>query len=75
MNSLFKWTEKEWDEKTRVSAIRRAGYQGWLRNIAVALGNSKKERDTIDLLKSKKGAVSSMVDEHIDWALEEQLSN
>ena len=46
-----------------------------MRNIAVALGNSKKEKDTIDLLKSKKGAVSSMVDEHIDWALEEQLSN
>ena len=75
LKSLFIWTEEDWDEKTKGSAIRRTGYQGWMRNIAVALGNSKKEKDTIDLLKSKKGAVSSMVDEHIDWALEEQLSN
>ena len=49
------WTEEDWDERTKGSAIRRTGYQGWMRNIAVALGNSKKEKDTIDLLKSKKG--------------------
>jgi len=46
-----------------------------LRNIAVALGNSEKEMDTVNLLKSKKGKVSSMVDEHIDWAVEQQLSD
>ena len=45
------WTEEDWDERTKGSAIRRTGYQGWMRNIAVALGNSKKEKDTVDLLK------------------------
>ena len=75
LKSLFKWTEEEWDEKTKGSAIRRSGYQGWLRNIAVAVGNSEKEMDTVNLLKSKKGKVSSMVDEHIDWAVEQQLSD
>ena len=75
LESLFKWSEEEWDEKTKGSAIRRTGYQGWLRNIAVALGNSKKERSTIDLLKSRKGENGSMVDEHIDWALEQQLTD
>ena len=75
LKSLFKWTEEEWDEKTKGSAIRRSGYQGWLRNIAVALGNSEKEMDTVNLLKSKKGKGSSMVDEHIDWAVEQQLSD
>ena len=69
------WTEEDWDEKTRGSAIRRTGYQGWMRNIAVALGNSKKENDTIDLLILKRGTVNSMVDEHIEWALEQQLSD
>jgi len=39
------------------------------------LGNSKKERSTIDLLKSRKGENGSMVDEHIDWALEQQLTD
>ena len=37
---LFGWTEAEWQQKTTGSAIRRAGYAGWLRNIAVALGNA-----------------------------------
>ena len=72
---LFNMTEEEWDEKTKGSAIRRSGYQGWLRNIAVALGNSEKEIETVNLLKSKKGKVSSMLDEHIDWAVQQQLSD
>ena len=37
---LFSWSEAEFDERTRGSAIRRTGYEGWLRNIAVALGNA-----------------------------------
>lgn len=72
LKSLFSWRKKEWDENTRGSAIRRAGYYGWLRNIAVALGNSPKDESVINLLKRKKGLANSMVDEHIDWALEQQ---
>ena len=36
---LFAWDEDEFLRRTEGSAIRRAGYEGWLRNIAVALGN------------------------------------
>ena len=36
---LFSWSEEEFLERTEGSAIRRTGYTGWLRNIAVALGN------------------------------------
>lgn len=39
---LFSWSEAEFDERTRGSAIRRTGYEGWLRNIAVALGNARR---------------------------------
>jgi len=35
---LFNWTEEEFLQKTAGSAIRRIGYECWLRNIAVALG-------------------------------------
>ena len=35
--NLFQWSENEFERKTAGSAIRRTGYQGWLRNIAVAL--------------------------------------
>ena len=37
---LFAWTEGEFDLKMRGSAIRRIGYERWLRNLAVGLGNA-----------------------------------
>jgi epoxyqueuosine reductase QueG len=37
--ALMRMTYGEWDEWTRGSAIRRAGYGGLKRNVAVALGN------------------------------------
>ena len=37
---LFAWTESEFLLKTAGSAIRRIGYERWLRNVAVALGNA-----------------------------------
>lgn len=36
---LMKMGEDEWDAYTRGSAMRRAGYSGLLRNVAIALGN------------------------------------
>ena len=64
------------NEKTEGSAIRRIGYDRWIRNIAVALGNALRDmenesvRDAIvHALNEKKSTVSEMVDEHIVWAL------
>ncbi|MGH8402586.1 MAG: tRNA epoxyqueuosine(34) reductase QueG, partial [Gammaproteobacteria bacterium] len=37
---LFNWTEEDFLQRTAGSAIRRVGYECWLRNIAVALGNA-----------------------------------
>ncbi|HEX7416681.1 MAG TPA: tRNA epoxyqueuosine(34) reductase QueG, partial [Steroidobacteraceae bacterium] len=37
---LFAWSDAQFDERTRGSALRRLGYERWLRNIAVALGNA-----------------------------------
>lgn len=71
---LFNWTEQEFDERTRGSAIRRIGYQRWLRNIAVALGNAPRDSDIIDALEQKRDQVEPMVREHIDWALVRQRS-
>lgn len=65
---LFLWTEQEFLKRTEGSAIRRIGYERWLRNLAVALGNSQDERAKSVLL-SKRSEVSEMVGEHIDWAV------
>jgi epoxyqueuosine reductase len=71
--TVFAWSEQEFLTKTEGSAIRRIGYQRWLRNIAVALGNAPTSPLIIDALKSKQDHASEMVKEHVLWALTQQL--
>ncbi len=70
---LFAWTEQEFLTKLEGSPIRRIGYQSWLRNIAVALGNAKPDSTITEALQYKRESSSDLVKEHIDWALEQQL--
>jgi epoxyqueuosine reductase len=70
---LFKWTEAEFLSKTQGSAIRRTGYEGWLRNIAVALGNASYSAEIVSLLEQRRHSASELVQEHIDWALTQQM--
>lgn len=72
---LFAWTEKEFLAKTEGSAMRRAGYINWLRNIAIALGNAPYALEIISALKTRSNHESAIVKEHVDWALEQQLEN
>jgi epoxyqueuosine reductase len=66
---LFAWTEAEWRERTAGSALRRAGYDGWLRNVAVALGNAPTEPAVLDALRARSEHPSALVREHVQWAL------
>ena len=67
--NLFTWDEDTWDKNTQGSAIRRAGYEGWLRNIAIALGNAESSSRVIDVLRTRLEHPSSIVREHVQWAL------
>ena len=69
---LFSWTEDDWLQKTEGSAIRRIGYQRWLRNIAVALGNAEKSEPVLTALKKRQNTDSKLVNDHVQWALEQQ---
>lgn len=71
---LFSWTEEQFLKKTEGSAIRRTGYIGWLRNIAVALGNSNGGELVEKALQEKVSHSSEIVREHASWALD-QLNN
>lgn len=71
--TLFCWSEDEFLQRTAGSAIRRTGYQGWLRNLAVAIGNGPATAAARDVLESRLPGASDLVAEHIRWALE-QLS-
>jgi epoxyqueuosine reductase len=66
---LFAWTEEEFLKKTEGSAIRRIGYECWLRNIAVALGNAPRSAAVIAALQARADHVSPLVREHVTWAL------
>jgi len=67
---LFAWTETEFDERLRGSPIRRIGYERWLRNLAVGLGNAPTSPEIVKILKSRQDHPSPLVREHVRWALE-----
>lgn len=66
---LFTWSEPEFLERTAGSAIRRIGYECWLRNIAVALGNATSTDAVKNALYSRCNHPSPLVREHVSWAL------
>ena len=68
---LFSWSEKEFLQRTEGSAIRRTGYIGWLRNIAVALGNGPYSKEVIKALQAASQHPSDLVREHVNWALDQ----
>jgi epoxyqueuosine reductase len=72
---LFAWSEAEYLHYTEGSALRRVGYEGWLRNIAVALGNALRGAGPVQaaaIIEALRGRVddpSPLVREHVQWAL------
>lgn len=70
--ALFVWSEEEFLERTAGSPIRRIGYEGWLRNLAVGLGNAPADVRIQAALHTQADHPSAVVREHVTWALERQ---
>ena len=66
---LFLWDEATYLRNTEGSAIRRIGYERWLRNLAVALGNAPTSTAVTDALRGRLEFPSELVREHVSWAL------
>lgn len=66
---LFLWTEEEFLSRTEGSPLRRAGYERWLRNLAVGLGNAPSTIPVIEALRARREFPSELVREHVEWAL------
>jgi epoxyqueuosine reductase len=77
---------EEWDVWTRGSAIRRAGYAGFKRNVAVALGNwsaaevaagnwladlDDPPEEALAVLREAMEDEDPLVRGHAEWALEQ----
>jgi epoxyqueuosine reductase len=70
---LFAWSEQAFDSRTAGSAIRRIGHRRWLRNLAVALGNTgtdpQARRAALQALQARADHPDPMVREHVQWAI------
>lgn len=67
--ALFRWTEEEFLARTEGSPLRRAGYERWLRNLAVGLGNAPSTVPVLEALALRRNESSELVREHVEWAL------
>lgn len=65
---LFGWDEATWRSQTEGMALRRTGYRNWLRNLAVALGNSPPSAEVEAALSGRADYPDAVVREHITWA-------
>ena len=71
---LMRMSEDEWDAYTRGSAMRRAGYSGLRRNVAVALGNwpaalGTPDPEAVAVLTSALSDEDPVVAEAAAWGL------
>jgi epoxyqueuosine reductase len=71
---LMRMTREEWDLWTRGSAIRRARYAGFKRNVAVAMGNwltsvDDPPKEGVAVLRDALEDEEPLVREHAEWAL------
>ena len=79
---LFGWNEDEFHARLQGSAIHRIGYERWLRNLAVGMGNALRKiavsaeaaQRIVAALRARSQHESALVREHVAWALEQQTS-
>ena len=66
---LFMWDAERFLASTEGSPLRRAGYERWLRNLAVGLGNAPSTIPVLEALNARRDYPSELVREHVHWAL------
>lgn len=70
--ALFAWDEEAFATRLQGSPIRRIGYERWLRNLAIGLGNAPWSPAVVTALESRARHSSALVREHVAWALTQQ---
>ena len=66
---LFAWSAEDFATRMAGSPIYRIGYERWLRNLAVALGNAPHSPGVVAALRARADDASALVREHVAWAL------
>ncbi len=68
----FSWSEEEFLKKMEGSAIRRIGYECWMRNVIVALGNAKPDYHILERMKTAYPSASGFLQHHLEWSIQQQ---
>lgn len=68
--ALFAWSEALFLQRMAGSPIYRIGYERWLRNLAVGLGNAPTTPAVESALRARADHPSALVREHVRWALQ-----
>lgn len=71
---LWQWNESTFLSNTEGSPIRRTGYQSFMRNIAIGLGNAEYSSEILVQLRSQREQHDEVVQVHIDWAIQQQIN-
>jgi len=76
---LFSWSEEEFSSRLLGTPIRRIGYERWLRNLAIGMGNALSSLGGAPpapaiaaALRARGDHPSPIVREHVAWALARQ---
>ncbi|MGL6069980.1 tRNA epoxyqueuosine(34) reductase QueG [Craterilacuibacter sp.] len=69
LSTLFAWSEDDFKTRMAGSPIYRIGYERWLRNLAVGLGNAPSTPAVLAALAARREDASALVREHVAWAL------
>jgi len=72
---LFAWTREGFETRMEGSAIRRIGYDKWLSNVAVALGNAPAAPEIVAALRAREHDASPLVRDAVAWALARTASS
>jgi epoxyqueuosine reductase len=69
LTTLLRWTREDFATRFAGSAIHRIGYEAFIRNVAVAVGNGPASDEALCALRERAGDSSALIAEHVQWAI------
>ena len=70
LTELAAWSRLDFESRFEGSPIRRIGYEAFIRNVMVALGNGPPEPAAISALRARCSDDSELISGHARWALQ-----
>jgi epoxyqueuosine reductase len=66
----FSLSEAVWNDRFRNSAVRRAGWTGYRRNLLIAIGNARR-KEAVRVLEAARRDPDPILSDSADWALQQ----